>query len=50
LLAAMPKFTPAEPHGEQVVADELRLSGRMITLANTGGRWTDLQLEEPRRG
>jgi hypothetical protein len=50
LLAAMPKFTPAEPHGEQVVADELRLSGRMITLANTGGHWTHLQLEEPRRG
>jgi hypothetical protein len=49
-LAAMPTFAPAEPHGEQVVADEPRQSGRMIAWANTGGRWTQLQLEEPRRG
>jgi len=50
LVAAMPTFTPAEPHREHVLADELRQSGRMIALANTGGRWTQLQLEEPRRG
>jgi len=50
LLAAMPTFTPTEPHSEKLVADGPRLSGRMIALANTGGRWTQLQLEEPRRG
>ena len=50
LLAAMPTFMPAEPHGEQVVADEPRQSGRMIALANSGERWTQLELEEPLRG
>jgi hypothetical protein len=50
LLAAMPTFTPGEPYGEPVVADEARQSGRMIALANTAGRWTQLELEEPRRG
>ena len=49
LVAAMPTFTPAEPR-EQIVADEPRRSGRMIALANAAGRWTQLQLEEPRRG
>ena len=50
LLAAMPTFTPAEPRGGQVVADEPGQSGRMIGLANSGGHWTQLDLEAPRRG
>jgi hypothetical protein len=50
LLAAMPTFTPTEPHSEKVVTDGPRQSGRMMALANTAGRWTQLQLEEPRRG
>jgi len=49
LLAAMPTFTPAEP-SERVVADVPRQSARMIALAYTGECWTQLQLEEPRRG
>jgi len=51
LLAAMPTFTPAEPHGERDSSGTgCDSPARMIALANTGGRWTQLQLEEPRRG
>jgi len=50
LLAAMPTFTPAVPRGEPVVTDEPRQSGRMIALANRAAGWTQLELEQPRRG
>jgi len=50
LLAAMPTFTPAELRAGHLRGDEPRQWGRMIASAHTGGRWTPLQLAEPRRG
>ncbi|MBV8144382.1 MAG: alginate lyase family protein [Gammaproteobacteria bacterium] len=50
LLAAMPTFTPSVPDGVPVTAEATVEAGRMIALARQGGRWTPLDLEEPRCG
>ena len=50
LLAAMPAFAPDVPDDAQVSADLLKNSGRMMLWTNTSGRWTQLAVEEPRRG
>jgi Heparinase II/III-like protein/Heparinase II/III N-terminus len=50
LLAAMPAFVPAVPNDAQVITDLLKNSGKMMLWTCTGRRWTQLGVEEPRRG
>jgi hypothetical protein len=50
LVAAMPAFAPAVPGDAQIVTDFLEESGNMILWASMSGRWTQLSIEEPRRG
>jgi hypothetical protein len=50
LLAAMPAFVPDVPDDAQVITDLLKNSGKMMLWTNTSRRWTQLAVEEPRRG
>jgi hypothetical protein len=50
VIARLPSVVPAEPHGAPAAASEPGHSGRMTALASTAGGWTQLELEEPRRG
>jgi hypothetical protein len=50
LIAALSPSTPPAPCDVQAVTHGEEQSGRMIVLANTHGRWQQLDVEEPRRG
>jgi hypothetical protein len=50
LIAALPAAVPGVPADAQVVTDVAEQSGRMTVLANTGGRWAQLSVQQPRRG
>jgi hypothetical protein len=50
LIAALPAALPRTPADAQVITDVPARSGRMSVLANTGGRWVQLSVEESRRG
>ena len=50
LLAAMPAFAPAVPGDAQVITDLVEKSGKMTLWSNMSGHWTQLKVEQPRRG
>jgi hypothetical protein len=50
LIAALPAAVLSVPDDAQVVTDLPQHSGRMSVLANIGGRWAPLVVDEPRRG
>ena len=50
LIAALPAAVLSVPDEAQVVTDLPQHSGRMSVLANIGGRWAPLVVDEPRRG
>ena len=50
LVAALPAIAPDVRGDAQVVTDRLEKSGKMLLWANTSGRWTQLNVAEPRRG
>jgi hypothetical protein len=50
LIGALPAVVLSVPDDAQVVTDLAQQSGRMSVLANIGGRWAPLVVDEPRRG
>jgi len=50
LIAGLPAAWPRGPVDAEVVMDVDGPSGKMSVLANTGGRWAKLGVDEPRRG
>jgi hypothetical protein len=50
LIAALPTPVLAAPCDAQAIGHLANQSGRMAVLANTRGRWQQLDVEEPRRG
>ena len=50
LIAALPAAVLCVRGDAQVVTDVAQHSGRMSVLANSGGRWLPLGVDEPRRG
>ena len=50
LLVLVPAFPPGFPGDAQALANPPEDSGKMILWAGTSGSWTQLSVEEPRRG
>ena len=50
LIVLMPAFPPGFPGDAQARANPPEESGKMILWTGTSGRWTQLRVEEPRRG
>ena len=50
LMVRMPAFPPGFPGDGQALANLPEESGRMISWTRTSGHWTQLRVEEPRRG
>jgi hypothetical protein len=49
-VATLPAFAPVVAADAQVATDAPEKSGRMTLWASMSGRWTQVCIEEPRRG